>query len=119
MNQLSPLNKHTMLARLNVYRDPRKRHATAVTKYECTDCGELHDWECDAEDCCEETRKHAAAAGDGTNCPVCGEGYSTHHLAADCCLWKDFDAATRWRMADAVAAGSTWAEQLGIQSSTV
>jgi hypothetical protein len=47
---------------------------------------------------------------------VCGTTAETHRLAADCCLWKDIGAAERWRIADAVEAGATWADQLGVKA---
>ena len=86
--------------------DTARGRAIAITRYECPTCSEDYDDEEDAEGCCGEDD-----VGDN-GCPVCAEKCNDTRDASDCCLWKDIDAPTRWRMADAVDAGSTWAEQL-------
>lgn len=86
-----------------------------VTMYRCTECDELHDDEDDAFDCCAPDGGvdglHDQEAPD--TCPVCGQDFMSARDAVDCCLWKDIDAPTRWRMADQVDAGATWAQVLG------
>jgi hypothetical protein len=82
-----------------------------VVMYRCPECRELHEDEDDAVECCEEPGAVAASSPD---CPVCGTGASSYRDATDCCLWKDLSAADRYRIADAVEDGSTWAEQLGV-----
>jgi ssDNA-binding Zn-finger/Zn-ribbon topoisomerase 1 len=88
----------------------KKSRYTEVTMYRCDECDELHDWEDDAEECC--AKDVAKTSETEPNCPVCNSEYSDHRQASDCCLWKDIDAPTRWAMADAVDAGSTWAVEL-------
>lgn len=85
-----------------------------VVMYRCPKCCELHEWEEDAIDCCKKPNQ--PSKDDGANCPVCGEKHLTHRNAADCCLWKDLDATTRWKIADAVEAGAEWPVALGIAS---
>lgn len=104
--QLSPLK---MMAGKET---KKPRRVEAVVMYRCPTCGELHDWEDDAEACCEETAVEPSAP----NCPVCGEKYDSHRAASDCCLWKDLDAPTRWKIADAVEAGAEWADALGLSN---
>jgi hypothetical protein len=117
--KLSPLNFRGLLDRMGMVGDPaadkpvppgaRRR---AIECWRCPECLDVHDDEDDAERCCAETPKEAAVSN---SCPVCGEKADTHRLAADCCLWRDIGAAERWRIADAVEAGATWAEQLGVR----
>lgn len=111
---LSPLNAHTIKARaLSEGTDFRtaKGKVEEVVMYRCPVCRELHDFDFDAEECCREPEREA---GSEPNCPVCGATHHNHRDAADCCLWKDMDAIARWKIADAVENGSTWAEELGI-----
>lgn len=114
--QLSPFNSRAIIEPFLTigeipYRQTKKRRVEEVTMYRCPECYELHEWESDAEKCCDKT---VAANGDKIECPVCHERHESHRDAADCCLWKDIDAPTRWRIADAVENGSTWVEQLNI-----
>lgn len=84
----------------------RRSRVEEVTRYLCTVCDEVHEKRSEAEACC------APAVAGANSCPICnGNAVSPRH-AADCCLWKDLDAPTRWAVADAVEAGSTWAEEL-------
>lgn len=117
--QLSPINLRGLLARVICEADsapqgtPRpSERRRAIECWRCPECQEVHDYEDDAEQCCAASI--AAEAQGGPTCPVCSETYTTHRDAADCCLWKDLDAPTRWRLADAVEAGSTWLEQLKV-----
>ena len=116
--RLSPLNFRGLLHTMNIVGEPGppenparstlKRQAIAC--WRCAECDDIHDWESDAEECCAaEDAKEAPSA---PACPVCAEKYDTHRGATDCCLWKDIPAQRRWQMADAVEAGSTWADQL-------
>lgn len=75
--KLSPLNMHGFIAaQRNLYFDApqskAKRRIEEVTMYKCPDCGDLHDWEDDAEDCCS-TRARANAGDGECVCPVCTE----------------------------------------------
>lgn len=117
---LSPLNFSGLIALANTtQRDlpedhPAKRRA--IECWKCPDCDEVYDDETDAIDCCEEVSdlpcvRVAEAAG---LCPVCGSHNPSPRDAADCCLWKDFDAHTRWAMADRVEAGEAWIDVLGV-----
>lgn len=85
----------------------KKSRVLEITVYECMECGDRHDDEDDAEDCCSDSPN--AHAG---TCPICQAAAADARAASDCCLWKDFDAATRWAMADAVEAGSNWVDQI-------
>lgn len=116
---LSPLNlqRFVTTAHLVIAEEVKageKRKPELVTAYRCTECSEIYEYRADAEECCpadEQPQKWC--------CPLCSEDHSEARQAADCCLWKDYDAPTRWRMADAVEAGSNWAEQLGVQVQTL
>lgn len=112
--RLSPLNLSGLLATLRALPDDAEAAADdrveEVRMWRCLECREVHDEEEDARDCC---RKAVGEPGQSPHCPVCNSNNPNHRDAADCCLWKDLEAPTRWRTADAVEAGSTWAEQLG------
>lgn len=123
--KLSPLNMHGFIAAQRglyfEYVPPvltkARPFAKRVSAYECPDCGDLHRYEMDAEECCEASmREPLTAHGPEMNCkcPVCATPAFDNFDASDCCLWKDLDQPTRWKMAEAVDAGSTWAEQLQI-----
>lgn len=114
--QLSPLNLSGLLTTLQAQAcgttpaaNPKERRNRALECWRCPECREVYDWEDEAEECCAEP---APAVTSQPTCPVCAAEYTSHRDAADCCLWKDLDAPTRWRMADAVEAGSTWADQI-------
>lgn len=115
---LSPLT----LSGLRVDHEPPKKprveddsgRVEAVLMYRCTECDEVHDHRLDAEDCCPPDDLLLHHEEDSVQCPVCGEEHIDHRYAVDCCLWKDIDAPTRWRIADAVEAGATWHEALGV-----
>lgn len=82
-----------------------------VTLYRCLACKELHEDEDDAVDCCLTPLQRYKLS-----CPVCGnDGFWEPRLAADCCLWKDIPQPERWAIGDAVQAGKTWLEALGLQ----
>lgn len=97
-------------------RKERLQSVVMVIRYVCPDCDEEYECREAAADCCakDDVKPSPPEPEYGFPCPVCGEKYDDPHAAADCCLWKDLDAPTRWRMADAVADGSTWAAELGI-----
>lgn len=116
MITLSPLTlsdiSHQVTARADGLLDGgEENRVVEVVMYRCTVCHELHEWEDDAQDCCKP--KEGETTGT-RNCPVCGEHYESHRDAADCCLWKDIDAITRRKIADAVEAGSDWTTELGL-----
>lgn len=123
------------------YRAACRRWARPFRRYVCPSCEEVHKDEYDAENCCprdiamlyvdDSTGKDyctpedlAAACKAGVagapdiatvpscTCPVCGEKSTSPHEAVECCLWKDLDAPTRWTVAAALEAGSTWTEEL-------
>lgn len=105
---LSPLNFLGLVAQQRTPQDkPAGGHAIAITRYLCSVCNADYENEVDAKECFGAEEE----AGD-KRCPVCASKCDDTRDAADCCLWKDIDAPTRWRMADAVDDGSTWAEQL-------
>lgn len=107
---ISPLNFTELLARLRMPpADPKKR-VEEVRMYRCLECDEVHEEEMDARACCAEPTD----TDTGPYCPVCGTKCHDHEAASDCCLWKDLDATTRHRIAAAVEAGSTWADQLQV-----
>lgn len=116
--RLSPLNFRGLLATMGLdgadANDKRRKttHRAAIQCWKCPECFDVHDFEDEAEDCCAELEKKSAA--DDAACPVCAEAAKDHRDAADCCLWKDLDAPTRWAIADAVAAGGSWTEALGV-----
>lgn len=118
-----------------------KRWAKPFRRYGCPSCNEVYKDEYDAEQCCppevdtfyvdestgtEYSTAEALAAACKTGragatdiatvpastCPVCGEKSSSPHESVECCLWKDLDAPTRWKVAAALEAGSTWTEEL-------
>jgi len=110
---LSPLNFSGLLANARAAEDPslRERRIEAITVYRCPDCYSDYEFETDAELCCEPERDD----GRSTACPVCNAHWDDYHHAVDCCLWKDIDGPSRWRIAEAMEAGSTWADQLGVR----
>lgn len=121
INQLSPLNFSGLIAfgRLNqamLESLPVKKHRAApveVTMWRCPECDDLHDDEVDAEECCQGAEEECAIDDEPPpHCPVCNAELSDHHEAANCCLWKDFDAPTRWRIAEAVEAGGKWMDEI-------
>lgn len=107
---ISPLNFSGLLARLRLPPPDPDAHVEKVTMYRCKKCDQVHHYHCDAKQCCAESDDAETAPV----CPVCGDRYRDHEAASDCCLWKDLDATTRHRIAAAVNAGSTWAEQLQV-----
>lgn len=116
--KLSPLTRHGITSRIladgerqRIEGKKGRRQVEEVTVYRCPKCGDLHEYRSDAETCCQVSAEESLS---GTNCPVCGESHYDHRNAADCCLWKDLDGPTRWRIADAVEAGSEWVEELGM-----
>lgn len=81
--------------------------------YLCQTCDTEYSTAAMASECCEVERMEAKLDGGYPHeCPVCGEEHNSTLQAANCCLWKDLDSATRYRIARAVEAGSSWNEQL-------
>jgi hypothetical protein len=93
---------------------PSKR--SAIECWQCPDCDEIHDSRLQAEECCEDDdHLHTLHDQDGVSlCPICASTNTDAREASDCCLWKDFDAHTRWAMADQVEAGALWVDLLQI-----
>jgi hypothetical protein len=119
--QLSPLNFLNAIALLRngpekpcEIGDEEESRVEEFTAYRCIKCGEIYEWEDEAEDCCRTIIAVNIQPAINAFCPICGEHYMEFRDAADCCLWKDLDALTRWRIADAVEAGSDWNTELGI-----
>jgi hypothetical protein len=115
--KLSPLNLSGLIANARLaLAEPElpTRTPVMVEMWSCPKCRELHEAEDDAASCC-------APSGGGTDhdtrCPVCSEEAADFRAAADCCLWKDLAAPVRWRIADAVEAGATWTDALGVKPS--
>lgn len=93
----------------------RQAAVTEVSMWRCNVCRELHDDEVDVAECCTDAvMTHAEELPNW--CPVCGKEATSPHEASDCCLWKDLDATTRWKMANQVEAGATWAEVLQVHA---
>lgn len=125
MLTLSPLNLRGLLDSQHLIGEPvtdiprKKRDGAGEAEacWRCCACESVYTYRHQAEECCEdEDDKLPAGLHDQdppVHCPVCAAPANDTRDAADCCLWKDLDALTRWRMADAVDAGSTWLEQLG------
>ena len=118
MSALSPATRrgifHQLIARDNsITVKPKRRYGIEeITAWRCRECFSVYDDEDEAADCCPPEADNESTDPEADNCPVCGSGCDSPRDAADCCLWKDYDAPTRWRMADRVAAGATWAEVL-------
>ena len=118
--RLSPLNLSGLIdgARAGYSRSDKaagkRKSAMEIVRWGCPECGDTFDEDEEqlAEDCCQGK----SADDESSGCPVCEKSYVDHREAADCCLWKDIDAITRYRIADAVAAGSSWAAELGIDA---
>jgi hypothetical protein len=127
---LSPLNFRGLLASQHLVGEPvtdqpphkkrREGAGEAEPCWRCCACEFTYELRRDAEECCADEEDDAPRNRAGhhedapTPCPVCSMPAYSFRDAADCCLWKDIDAARRWRMADAVEAGGSWAEQLGL-----
>jgi hypothetical protein len=119
VSRLSPLNFRGLIATLRAGLQPTPQ-AAARAAYRprprqvwlCPECGDSHDWEDEASECCAPNALAEVAESPG-HCPICRADNYGPYEAADCCLWKDIDAPTRWRIAAAVHAGATWAEALG------
>lgn len=92
----------------------RRDRVEVVTMYRCTVCETKHYSRDEAEDCCAPSGLHDQEGF--VNCPICGAGHPDHRHAVDCCLWKDIDAPTRWKIADAVELGATWEEAIGVHA---
>ena len=113
--QLSPLNFRGLLHTMNIVGEPESpdqtRHSRrrAIECWRCPECLDIHDYEDEAEECCNDADAKAPSA---PACPVCAQKYATHRDASDCCIWKDLSAQQRWQIADAVEAGGSWADQL-------
>lgn len=115
---------------------PNMGNATAeddcIVAYECAGCGEEHDDEDEAKDCCRpheilrcaicrERHKNEDEAcaccanserGQPMQCPVCLSGADSFEDAADCCLHTHptMTAFGRQRVAAAVVSGTSWIE---------
>ena len=70
-------------------------------KYRCNECGDLHDFEEDAHDCCRPTVTEVYL------CPDCGEMHGNEYDARSCCTPDDVDPlrATMVTAAQREAAG--------------
>jgi hypothetical protein len=120
--RISPLNFKGLMDNITSPRpmriDPADKSDRAKPEqvWLCPECDDVHKSYDDAVDCCADLDSYEAP--EFVACPVCTRGFKdsdaspAYRFAADCCLWKDLDAPTRWRIADAVEAGSTWAEEL-------
>lgn len=113
--RLSPLNFQRFVTQSHLesserVKEKKARQVERVTMWRCPECTEVYEWRDEAEECCPEEIET-----EQWKCPLCTAPNESAREAADCCLWKDFDAPTRWRMADAVDAGGTWADELGVQ----
>jgi hypothetical protein len=95
--------------------DGRRSKRSAIECWKCPDCDEVYDDEDEAVECCQDDdHLHTLRDQDGVSlCPICASSNTDARKASDCCLWKDFDAHTRWAMADRVEAGEAWIDVLG------
>ena len=55
-----------------------------ITAYECPECGELHEHQYDAEECCPRDVNEMKAY----QCIECGYIYEDKEDAEECCEWK-------------------------------
>lgn len=78
--------------------------------YICPICGDQHDWEDDALDCCQDEEEQDLNLR--TKCPVCLTDHDDTHNAAHCCLWKDLTWLQRHLIANCVEAGTPWPEAI-------
>jgi hypothetical protein len=78
--------------------------------YICPICGDEHEWEQEALDCCQG--KDAEEADLRNKCPVCLTDHVDTHAAAHCCLWKDLTWLQRYLIANCVEAGTPWPEAI-------
>lgn len=78
--------------------------------YPCPICGDEHDNETAALDCCQGA--DAEEANLRNKCPVCLIDHTDSHQAAHCCLWKDLTWLQRHLIANCVEAGTPWPEAI-------
>lgn len=107
-NSLSPLIASGLMANGALGMETSEENVssgyTEVTMYKCNECGELHDWSDDAEDCCAEVGKITQVF-----CPVCAsKDHESYSEAVDCCLWKDLPINKRLCIVSDMENGSTW-----------
>lgn len=119
--RLSPLNFSGLIALANMplgalpESHPARTSRRAIECWQCPDCDEVYDDEDDAIECCEnESDNPVSCLQEARMCPVCASNNTDARDASDCCLWKDFDAHTRWAMADRAEAGEAWIDVLGV-----
>lgn len=58
---------------------------TRSTKYRCSECGELHTYEDDAQSCCAPDVKEVTT----WICAECGDETDNEEMALHCCLDED------------------------------
>ncbi|WP_341237899.1 hypothetical protein [uncultured Limnobacter sp.] len=112
MNSLNPLIKSGLMANgalgSQTLEESVSAGYTEVTMYKCNECGDLHDWSDDAEDCCAEIEKITKVF-----CPVCASNeHGSYSQAVDCCLWKDLPINKRLSIVDEMEGGSTWIQAI-------
>ncbi len=126
MQRLSPLTRSSLFltALLDSESEAQRKHPASsnaikrsgpirVYVWECEECGDRHDYEDEAAECCALVDAEGEPTEEGFQCPVCRRGGNRdNHEAANCCLWKDLDAPARWRIADAVDAGASWTDAI-------
>lgn len=106
MLSLSPLNLSRLLTNnVSAFGRPPAQRLRAKLVWLCPHCEDIHTTETSAEECCLPLAQIH-------ECPICESEAGSVHEEASCCLWKDFDMATRHRIADSVEAGSTWREAI-------
>lgn len=118
MNQLNSVLKNclhgfrAMMAQPTPGPEEKIGRSIQIVSYGCITCGETHEDEEDADNCCTPKAMANGAKPGPIACPICGETSGSHRAASDCCLWKDLAAYTRWAIADRVELGSTWQEEI-------
>lgn len=113
MTKLSPLTVSGIKLQLVRQESPEekpKRYTRIDPVYVCPACGDQHDREDDAIDCCQQDEEQAESGRDV--CPVCGNQSNGVFAAAECCLWKDTSPAERFEIATLVERGSPWIEAI-------
>lgn len=117
--QLHPATLHGLARMRELYDTPptaERRHTYVEPVYPCPICGDEHDREDDALDCCQ--KDEPATDRLAITCPVCRTEHSDSHEAAHCCLWHDLTWLQRYLIGNAVEAGATWPDAIDMFKAT-
>lgn len=72
---------------------------TITTQWRCNECGECHNYECDARDCCRPSVSLVYL------CPVCDEKHDDERTALGCCPEPESDEPRQLTSAELEAQG--------------